>query len=210
LAVGESTATEAEEVGQPRRYFPLETDRRWEYDVEVTRPDNAKQTLMAVKVIKGDRRIAEKAYVRVTTEVTGGSMRIPDQYYRVADDGVYAAVQGTEGQELLVLPAHPENLRSWRGEAEPAIAEIAGEVATDQTFTHGDRQFPGCIKVSLRMIVVERSFFGGQKKVPVRMDRWFAPGVGMVREVRIVGEEGESGYLKTDSRLARWSGGSNF
>ena len=191
------------------RYFPLQSDCRWEYEVEVTRSDDTRQTFTAVKLVKGDRTMAGKPYIRVVTEVTGGSMRIPDQYYRIADDGVYAAVQGADGRELLVLPAQPEQRRSWQGEAKPAITELSGEAAADQKLTLAAREYTGCVRVSLTMIVVERSFFGGEKEVPVRLHRWFAPSVGMVREVRTVGEEGGSGYLKTDSRLVRSSCSSN-
>lgn len=209
LSSGSSNSSATVEGRGLDHYFPLQADCRWEYEVEVTRSDDTKQTFTAVKLVKGDRTIAEKAYVRVVTEVAGGSMRIPDQFYRVAGDGVYAAVQGAEGQELLVLPASPQSRRSWRGEAEPAIAELTGETTTGQTLALAGRELSGCVRVSLAMVVVERSFFGGEKKVPVRLDRWFAPGIGMVREVRTVGEDGGSGYLKTDSRLVRWSGGSD-
>jgi hypothetical protein len=62
-------------------------------------------------------------------------------------------------------------------------------------------EFKECIHVSLTMTVIQRSLFGGQTEVPVRIDRWFAPGVGMVKEVREGGVEGKANYLKTVSTL---------
>ncbi len=202
-SAGASSAAPAEIARGPDCYFPLQPENRWEYEVEVIRSDDPPQTFKAVKRVEGDREIAGKRYTKIVTDVTGGTLRIPDQHYRVAEDGVYAAVQGSEGQELLVLPARPDHKRSWRGEAKPAIINLSGEAVTGETFAHASNQFRDCVKVTLTMFVVERSFFGGEKTVPVQFERWFAPNVGMVREVRTVGQEGQTGYLRTDSRLVR-------
>jgi hypothetical protein len=203
FAGADSTASRLAADKGPDHYFPLKAEQRWEYDVEVVRADDPPQKLKAVKRVEGDREIAGKRYVKIVTEVTGGTLRIPDQYYRVADDGVYAAVQGAEGRELLILPARPDQQRSWQGEAKPAIEDLSGKAATGETFTHGANRFRDCIKVTLSMVVVERTLFGGERRVPVRFDRWFAPGVGMVREVRTVGEEGQTSYFRTDSQLVQ-------
>lgn len=185
--------------------FPLAPDSRWHYDIQVVRSSGEAQRLSAVKYVKDTRQIAGKHYVRIVTEVTGGTLRVPDQLYRVGTDGVYAAVQGAEGKEFLVLPTDPKTRNSWSGEARPAISRIAGQATTGETFRHGPTAFDNCIKVSLSMTILERSLFGGQAEVPVRLDRWFAPGVGLVRELRIVGTEGERNYLKLDSKLTQFT-----
>lgn len=185
-------------------YFPTANQGRWHYDVEVTRPGREAQKFSAVKYVKDTRQIGAKEYLRMVTEVSGGTLPVPDQFYRVEDRNVYAAVQGTEGKELLVLPADPRQQSTWRGEALPSIRRLSGSAALNQRFQHRSLEYD-CVKVSLVMTIVERGFFGGETEVPVRLDRWFAPHVGMVRELRVVGEEGKSNYLTTDSRLTEFT-----
>jgi hypothetical protein len=156
-----------------------------------------------VKYVKGTRNVGAKKYWRV---VTDASMRAPDQFYRVAEDGVYAAVSGAEGKELLVLPARFESKKEWTGEALPVVEDLVGTVAVEESWKHGTLEFDDCIKVSLTMTIIERSFLGGRNEVRTRLERWFAPGVGMVRELRIVGEEGEASSMRIDSQLTRWTG----
>ena len=116
------------------------------------------------------------------------------------EDGVKAAVQGAEGKEILLLPSDPRSRKSWNAEAEPAIAGFSGEAAVDEVFQHRDHRYSACVKVSVKMTVVEKSVFG-RRETPVHLQRWFAPGIGMVRELRIVGEEGKSNYMKSDCKL---------
>jgi hypothetical protein len=203
--VSDSASAAGSSTGRQDDYFPLGNECRWDYKLEVVGPGDATKTMSAVKFVKGSKDIGGKRYAKIVTEVTGGPMRVPDQHYRVADDGVYAAVEGAPGKELLILPFRPEEQESWRGEALPAISSLSGQATAGEQFAEGDNQFSDCIRVSLDMTVVQPGFFGATK-VPVRFERWFAAGVGLVREVRIVGEEGKPDYLKTDSKLIRWSG----
>jgi hypothetical protein len=185
-------------------YFPTARQGRWQYEVEITRPDKPALNFSADKYVKDTRQIGGKEYLRMVTEVTGGTLPVPDQFYRVENRSVYAAVQGTEGKELLVLPADPVQMSTWSGEAPPSIRRLSGSAMLHQRFQHGSREYD-CVKVSLTMTIVERGFLRGETEVPVRLDRWFAPGVGMVRELRIVGEEGKANYLKTDSKLTKFT-----
>ena len=182
-------------------YFPLASASRWEYDVEIQGPGGTSQKLTAVKSVTGQRQIGAHQYDRIVTQVSGGSLRVPDQFYRLDDDGVKAAVQGAEGKELLLLPSDPRSLTSWSGEAEPAIAGFSGKAAVDQEFQHRDRRYSGCVTVSVTMTIVEKSVFG-RRETPVQLQRCYAPGIGMVRELRIVGEEGKSNYMKSDCKLS--------
>jgi hypothetical protein len=166
------------------RYFPLDDDRRWEYRVRVMHAGKDLPEATATKSVKGKREISGKQYVRVATEF---ARRVPDQYYRLDDRGVYAAVQGTPGEELLILPAEAETIGSWSGTAKPVFTKFSGSATVDETYRCGDQVFEDCIKVTLTMILVEKNLFS-QREVPVRFDRWFAPGVGMVAEVREVGD----------------------
>ncbi len=181
-------------------YFPLTSSSRWEYDVEIQGPTGTSQKLSAVKSVKDQRQIGTRQYARIATEVTGGSVRMPDQFYRVDENGVEAAVQGAEGKELLLLPKDPRSQKSWSGEAEPAIAGFSGEATVDEMFQHRDHRYDGCVKVSVRMTIVEKSVFG-RRETPVQLQRWYAPGIGMVRELRILGEEGKPNYMKSDCKL---------
>jgi len=187
--------------GRDPMYFPLTEGARWEYDVEVVRSGGAPRTLKATRIVRGEKEVDGKRYVKFVTETSGAGMRVPDQFYRASEQGIYAAVQGAEGKELLLLPRHPEDGHTWHGEAQPAITKLSGEVALGETFAYEALRFSDCVRVSLSMTIMERSFFGGEKEVPVRFVRWFAPGTGMVRELRIVAEEGDSGYLRMDSKL---------
>jgi hypothetical protein len=186
-------------------YFPLNAESSWHYEVEVCRSGRAVETLSAVKYVRESQQIGAKKYTRIATDVKGGALRVPDQFYRAAEGGVYAAVQGAEGKELLVLPADPRANGSWSGEALPSIIRFSAEASPGETYQHGALKFGDCHKVCLTMTVAETSFFGGKTETPVRLERWFAPGVGMVRELRIVGEEGKANYVKTDSKLIRFT-----
>ena len=99
---------------------------------------------------------------------------------------------------------NPQAQRAWTGEALPAITRLSGEAVAGETFSHGSLEFRGCVKVSISMQVRETAFFARQGEVPVRLERWFAPGVGMVREVRTVSEESKPNYVKTDAKLAQF------
>ena len=193
--------------GPSTDYFPLAAASRWEYDVEIVGPTGAVQKVSAVKSVKDSRQIGSHEYVRVATEVSGGNIRVPDQFYRVDQDGVRASVQGAVDKELLVLPADPRATRSWSGEAEPAVAGFSGETELDAKFQHRDHEFSGCVKVTVKMKIVEPSVFG-RRETPVQLQRWFAPGIGLVRELRILGEEGKSNYMKSDSKLVTYKIGS--
>jgi hypothetical protein len=186
-------------------YFPTPKQGRWHYDVEVSRPGKAAQKLSAVKYLKDSRQIGGKEYLRMVTEIVDGTLPVPDQFYRVENRNVYAAVQGTEGKELLVLPANPDEQNTWSGDALPSIRRLSGSATLRQRFQHRSHEFGDCVKVSLTMTIVERSFLGGESEVPVRLDRWFAPGVGMVRELRVVDEEGKSNHMVTDSKLTEFT-----
>jgi hypothetical protein len=183
------------------QFFPLDDDLQWQYQVEITRTGREPQKVVATKSNKGTKRISGKEYVRVVTTTEPALPRgFPDQFYRLGSKGVYAAVQGASGAELLILPADPAALRSWTGKAPPAITELVGKATVNESYRCEDRLYEGCVKVSLTMKIVERSLFG-QRTVSVGMDRWFARGVGMVAEVREVGEKGKPNYVKTVSTL---------
>lgn len=182
------------------RCFPLDGNPRWEYEVEVTQAGKEPQRAKATRSLGGKKTIAGKEYVRVVTEST---IPVPDQYCREASDGVYAAVQGAQGSELLILPADPARTDRWTGSAPPAVKSLEGRATVRERYRIGDREYTDCIKVSLTMTIVERGLFGSGKDVSVRMDRWFAPGIGMVAEIREVSAPGESNYLKSVSSLIR-------
>ena len=185
-------------------YFPLPKEGRWTYDVVVSRPDADPMKLTAVRTIEGTKKIGERQYIRMVTTVTGGTFPMPDQLYRVGADGLYAAVEGTDGKELLVLPADPQTRPSWNGDALPPISRLSATAKTGETVEAAAAKFEQCVKVSLSMTLVQRSFFS-QTETPVRMERWYAAGTGLVRELRIVGEEGKDGFMKIDSRLTRFA-----
>jgi hypothetical protein len=183
--------------------FPFAVENRWHYDVEVSRSGGRPQTLTAVKYFRDSLEIGQRHYARFATEVSGGTLRVPSQLVRLGDEGLYTAVQGAEGKELLVLPADPREVRSWSGEAPPAITCFAGQATVDEAFEHGSLEFDRCVKVTLSMIVREMSLLGRQSVVPVRIERWFAPGIGMVREMRLAGDEGKPQHMSTECRLRR-------
>jgi hypothetical protein len=180
------------------RYFPLDSDRRWEYRVAIKEAGRELRKTTATKSVKGNKEISGKQYVRVTTQ---SAIPAPDQYYRLDDRGVYAAVDGAPGKELLILPAEAGSVGSWSGTAEPVIPEFSGSATVGETYRGDEQVFEGCIKVSLKMTVVQRSLFGATR-IPVRFDRWFAPGVGMVAEVRETGETRDPAF-RSVSELTR-------
>ena len=188
-------------------YFPLGDALRWRYDVEVVQGQRDVQRMTAERRIVGTRNVGERQYQRFVTDVTGGAARLPEQSYRIDATGVFAAVDGAPGKEMLILPADPDRTPSWSAEAMPAVALCSGTVMTGETVEYNQRRYEKCVKVVLAMTIIEKSFFGGQSRVPVRMERWFAPRLGMVREVRVVGEEGQAGAMRIESTLTELVGG---
>lgn len=179
-------------------YFPLSESARWKYDVELIRGRGEPQPMKAERRIAGTREIGAHSYHRFVTDISG----LPEQAYRLADDGVYVAVQGAPGKEMLILPADPGQTPAWSGEAMPAVAVCSGTALAGQTVQCGEHRYDNCVKVVLTMTILEKSFFGGQSRVPARFERWFAPHIGLVREVRVVGEEGQANYTRIDSALS--------
>ena len=102
-----------------RQYFPLQVGASWQYRVRVTDRDNkvvAEATVQKrVTEDTGQKKDAgDRKYQRVVTQlVAGANLPVPDQRYRVTNTGVYAAVDGSPGEELLVFPAEPDTNRSW-------------------------------------------------------------------------------------------------
>lgn len=195
------TAAHLVSYAEAASYMPLRKGNLWEYDLEVRAGRDPVKRFKAVRVVKGTQQIADREYFRLVTEVKEGGIRVPDQFYRVSEEGLMAAAQGAPGKELLVVPRSPAAQSTWSGKAEPSIAKFAGSASLHEVFRHGEHEFRECVKVSLQMTIVDRSFFGGQTETPVHFERWFAPGVGMVHEIRRVGEPGNDDYLESDSKL---------
>ena len=198
-----SKAASAADAGVLSDYFPLGKGGQWQYEV-VARRSGQVRTASATKEVAGTQSIGGRDYGRITTKVEPeGALgpAPPPQFYRVTKDGVYAAVQGAVGKELLVLPADPKSTRTWKGNALPAIKDLSGEATTGVTCDLGKQKYSGCIKVSLKMTVVVPRMFRSPLEVPVQMDRWFARGVGLVREVR------DDGVSHTESKLTGYKSG---
>jgi hypothetical protein len=183
---GESMQSETE-AGESiiDRYFPLRVGAAWQYAIRVTADDDQVVAEATVrKSVEGTRVIQGKEYMRlVTRTLAGAELRAPDQHYRVTDEGICAAVEGAAGQELLVFPRDPATNRGWTGAAPPVIKQITAKVQTDQEVQCGKARYSSCVYVDLDMSMRGGGFFG-PAQVPVRMERWFAPGVGLVRERR--------------------------
>ena len=184
-------------------YLPLGTGDQWQYEV-VARRSGQVRTASATKQVAGTRSIGGRDYYRITTGVEPEGVlgpAPPPQFYRVAKDGVYAAVQGAAGKELLVLPADPKSTRTWKGDALPAIKDLSGVASTGETCELGKQKYSDCVKVSLKMTVLVPRTFRSPLEVPVQIDRWFARGVGLVREVR------DDGTSHVDSKLTAYKAG---
>ncbi len=174
--------------GLVEQYFPLRPDASWHYRLRVTDGDGklvAESTL--AKTIRGTRELGGKQYWRVETETLSGqdAGALP-QHYRVTPAGVVAAVAGAPGKELLVFPSAPDSNQSWTDTAPPAIKRVVAKVSTDQEVPSGAGNYSSCIYVDLDMVMPGSGLFS-PAAVQVRIERWFAPGVGMVRERRTAG-----------------------
>ena len=180
----ESTSDE----GIVSRFFPLSNGASWHYQLKVL--DSSGETLSEATVerrVEGTKSIGGKDYIRLTTTTLSGTdTRAPDQHYRVTDDGVVAAVEGVSGKELLVLPNDPGSKRSWSGEAPPIIKSVSAAVTVGERVACGEGVITGCVRVDLDFVMRGAGLFA-PREVPVRIERWFASGIGMVRERRIAG-----------------------
>jgi hypothetical protein len=170
------------------KYFPLVRGASWKYRLQVINEDNEVLSEAVVeRVVDGTKTIEGKDYFRLaTTTVSGTKMPAPDQHYRLTDEGVHAAVEGVKGKELLVFPSDPASKQSWSDEAPPIIKRVDAKVTVGEKVTCGANVFSDCIRVDLELLMRGGSFFS-PSEVTVRIERWFAPGVGMVRERRIAG-----------------------
>lgn len=169
-------------------FFPLSNGASWRYQLQVM--DSNGETLSKAVVerrVDGTKTIDGKEYFRlVTTTVSGTDTRAPDQHYRVTNEGVVAAVEGVAGKELLVLPNDPGSKRSWSGEAPPIIKRVEASVTVGEQVACAAGVVRDCVRVDLDFVMRGAGFFG-PSEVPVRIERWFASGIGMVRERRIAG-----------------------
>ncbi len=169
-------------------FFPLSKGASWRYQVKVL--DSNDETLSESTVerrVDGTKTIDGKDYFRLTTTTLSGTdTRAPDQHYRVTDEGVVAAVEGVAGKELLVLPKDPASKRNWTAEAPPVIKRVKASATVGEQVACGKDIVPDCIRVELDIVMRGGGLFG-PSEVPVRIERWFASGIGMVRERRIAG-----------------------
>jgi hypothetical protein len=157
----------------------------WRYGVKVYNADGEVVREATVeKCVEGSKSIDGKDYKRLTTKtLSGTNLRAPDQHYRHTGDGIFAAVEGVRGKELLVFPGDPDSQRSWTAAAPPVIKRVAAKVDVQAEVTCGEQVYQDCVYVDLDMVMRGGGFFS-PSEVPVRIERWFAPGVGMVRERR--------------------------
>jgi hypothetical protein len=169
-------------------FFPLSKGASWRYQLKVL--DGNDETLSEATVerrVDGTKTIDGKDYFRLTTTTLSGTdTRAPDQHYRVTDEGVVAAVEGVAGKELLVLPKDPASTRNWTAEAPPVIKRVRASVTLGEQVACGEDIVPDCVRVELDIVMRGGGLFG-PSEVPVRIERWFASGIGMVRERRIAG-----------------------
>lgn len=178
-------ATSAEAVSS---FFPLSDGASWRYELKVLDSDGKTLSEGVVeRRVDGRKTIGGRDYFRLTTKTLSGTdTRAPDQHYRVTDDGVVAAVEGVEGKELLVLPKDPGSKRKWSGEAPPIIKHVEAVVTVGEQVACGSSVVKDCVRVDLDFVMRGGGFFA-PSEVPVRIERWFASGIGMVRERRIAG-----------------------
>ena len=169
-------------------FFPLSDGASWRYELRVLDSDGKTLSEGVVeRRVDGRKTIGGKDYFRLTTTTLSGTdTRAPDQHYRVTDDGVVAAVEGVQGKELLVLPNDPGSKRKWSGEAPPIIKRVEAEVTVGEQVACGGSVVKDCVRVDLDFVMRGAGLFG-PSEVPVRIERWFASGIGMVRERRIAG-----------------------
>jgi len=170
------------------QFFPMPDGATWQYQLKVL--DSKGETLSEATVerrVEGAKAIAGKDYARLTTTTLSGTdTRAPDQHYRVTKEGVVAAVEGVAGKELLVLPIDPSSHQSWSGEAPPIIKSVSASASIGEEVSIGNDVLTGCVRVDMDFVMRGAGLFA-PREVPVRIERWFAPGVGMVRERRIAG-----------------------
>jgi hypothetical protein len=179
--------SQASQSSQPAasEYFPLSQGASWRYGVKVFNSDGEVVREATVeKCVEGVKTIGGKDYLRLTTKtLSGTNLRAPDQHYRHTGDGIFAAVEGVQGKELMVFPGDPHSQRSWTAAAPPVIKRVTAKVDLPAETTCGEQVYRRCVHVDLDMVMRGGGFFG-PSEVPVRIERWFAPGVGMVRERR--------------------------
>lgn len=190
-----------DDPGHP--YFPLDEDAAWHYRV-IERTTRATTEREFSQTALGARRFGdERVPARRTSDGTV-------YYYRLDEDGVKRVakrlVVELEPQpdfpERLVLPSDAEPGAQWQNTTHPYVLErlVSDGVdmkrtysvpmnytveAVDETVTVPAGTFEGCIRVTgeadLQMYVDGPS---GLSTIPLRMEEWYAPGVGLVRLVR--------------------------
>ena len=170
-------------------FFPLAKGASWRYLVKVQ--DGNGETLSEATVerrVDGTKTIDGKDYFRLTTttlsgtDTTSAGSALPCDGRRSR----LLAVEGVSGKELLVLPGIPASKRSWSGEAPPVIKRVEASVKVGEQVALGEDVVPDCVRVDLDIVMRGGGLFG-PSEVPVRIERWFASGIGMVRERRIAG-----------------------
>ena len=180
--------TSAQGDSPTSRFFPIPDGAIWRYQLRIL--DGNGETLGEATVerrVEGTKAIDGREYARLTTTtLSGTNTRAPDQHYRVTEQGIVAAVDGVAGKELLVLPNDPASKQSWSGEAPPVIKSVNASVSVGEQVACGEGVINDCVRVDMDFVMRGAGLFA-PSEVPVRIQRWFASGIGMVRERRIAG-----------------------
>ena len=164
-AADSGPVSEPADVSSLSSYFPMDSDKRWEYQVEVHQAGTPPKKSTATKTVGDATAVEGKRYIQVMTKAT---MPVPPQLYRMTDDGIYAAVDGSPGNEMLILPADPKRKTNWTGSAPPIIKNLSGKATVNESYQAVNRKYENCIKVTLSMTIDPPGFFA-PKNVPVRL-----------------------------------------
>ncbi|MBL1142986.1 MAG: hypothetical protein HND53_13235 [Proteobacteria bacterium] len=184
-------------------YFPLQKDLSWTYTVTTEYPDDVTQSELTITNV-GKQYFDDKPYfVRRTSsgidyylnhDETGvyreGLRTLVEMKPRLDRERRYVLktplLIGTDWNEitrpLLLLRVHPYRERVGKKSQVPLSYRI--ESVTDSV-TVAAGKFENCIKVVAEgKIEIYTDAVNGYTDIPINTEEWYAPGVGLVKQIR--------------------------
>jgi hypothetical protein len=173
--------------GSPPCYFPVKVGARWVYEL------NGREDTYVVTAVE-----RKKEETLVSVAILSGDERQPRETWSVSERGLALLCLTPETrfdapQQELRLPAWPG--REWAVKTSGNFierSESACTLAAVEVVEVPAGKFRAC-RVETVLLTVE----GRPPKTPRRSTRWFAPGVGVVKDVMDDGDVVKTTVLKS-------------
>ncbi len=180
----EEAALPPEMMLEAQKYFPMDKGNWWEYKIEVELPEDETET----------PEIPNQRMEIVKTTKTGCRIRVPDEMPKIlfpADeiivkDGFIIQSSKKERVKLKIVKLPPKKGDEWTSTVTNPMNRnekviVRHTVAAVETVETPAGKFSGAVPVVSRFVVPGPGPGGQAMRITITM--WFAPGVGVVKQL---------------------------